>query len=92
MLMSSADSVVCRNVRGKPIKTILANGRRLEAMQRSLTYSSSEAKTFNDVARHEMIVKLLADIRVDLAICDIEGWDKKEYIRMLQNELNHFKL
>lgn len=49
-------------------------------------------KPFNDLARHQMIMKLLADIQMDLMVCEIEGWDKKEYIKMLQDELNHFKV
>lgn len=49
-------------------------------------------KLFNDLARHQMIMKLLADIQMDLMVCEIEGWDKKEYIKMLQDELNHFKV
>lgn len=38
------------------------------------------AKIFNDLARKKMQEKLLQDIRVDLMICEIEGWNKKEYI------------
>lgn len=50
------------------------------------------AKKLNDLARHQMITKVLRDISVDLMICEIEGWDKTEYIRMLQDELNLFKV
>ena len=46
------------------------------------------AKALNDLARHQMIVKLLADIRADLMICDIEGWDKKEYLDQIKSMLN----
>lgn len=46
------------------------------------------AKQFNQLARLTMINKLLVDIRKDLAICEIEGWDKKEYIQMIKNEIN----
>lgn len=56
------------------------------------TYTSAEAKAVNDAARHQMIRRLLADIRMDLQVCDVEGWDKREYIRMLQKEINHFKV
>lgn len=58
----------------------------------TLTYTSAEARAVNDIARHQMIVRLLADIRMDLQICEIEGWDKREYIRMLQSELNRIKI
>lgn len=45
------------------------------------------AKSLNKLARHQMIHKLMADIRLDLAVCEIEGWDKREYIDMLYKEL-----
>jgi hypothetical protein len=34
-----------------------------------------------------MICRLLADIRIDLEICELEGWDKMGYIRTLQKEI-----
>lgn len=36
------------------------------------------------LARHQMIKKLLSDIMIDIQICDLNGWDKTEYIRMIQ--------
>ena len=42
------------------------------------------APSLNRLAREQMKLKLLADIRRDLIVCEIEGWDKMEYI----NELN----
>ncbi len=42
------------------------------------------AKALNNLARHEMMLKLLNDIRIDLMICEIEGWDKKEYLEELK--------
>ena len=50
------------------------------------------AKTFNRMAREQMKSKLLADILVDLQVCDIEGWDKREYIRELQMMINDIKI
>ena len=47
------------------------------------------AKRLNELARHKMIVRLLDDIRIDLMICEIEGWNKLEYIRMLQEEIGN---
>ena len=46
------------------------------------------AKTANELARKKFQEKLLQDIRVDLMICEIEGWDKLEYIRELKNLIN----
>ena len=51
----------------------------------------STRRALNDLARHQTIWKLLNDIRMDLAICDVEGWDKCEYINLLQDMLNSFK-
>ena len=35
-----------------------------------------------------MIERLYKDILFDLQVCEIEGWDKTEYIRMLRDKLN----
>ena len=43
-----------------------------------------------ELARHEMIVKLEADILMDMQVCDIEGWDKTEYLKMLKDLLDRF--
>lgn len=53
---------------------------------------TAKAKALQNVARHSMILRLLQDIRFDLHVCEVEGWDKTEYIRMLQNELNRFEI
>ena len=50
--------------------------------------SDETAKALNDLARHQMIKRLLLDILADLAVCEIEGWDKMEFITMLQHELD----
>lgn len=46
------------------------------------------AKTANELARKKFQEKLLQDIRVDLMICEIEGWDKLEYIQEIKNLIN----
>lgn len=46
------------------------------------------AKALNDLARHQTIYKLLTDIQADLMICDIEGWDKTEFIKMIQKAVD----
>jgi len=45
-------------------------------------------RKLQELARHKMIVKLYADILADMRVCEIEGWDRMEYIRMLQDMLN----
>ena len=37
-------------------------------------------RVFNRLARERMKLRLLADIRMDLMVCDMEGWDKLEYL------------
>lgn len=37
-------------------------------------------KLVNDLARKRFELRLLADIRFDLSVCEIEGWSKTEYI------------
>ena len=46
------------------------------------------AKAFNDLARHTAILRILKDVRIDLEICEIEGWDKREYIKQLRKLLD----
>lgn len=35
-----------------------------------------------------MIYRLMMDIRMDLEICELEGWDKLEYINRLKAEID----
>ena len=46
------------------------------------------AKALNDLARHKAIVRILSDIRMDMEICEIEGWDKNEYLNLIRQLLN----
>jgi hypothetical protein len=46
------------------------------------------AKALNDLARHKAIIRLLNDIRIDMEICEIEGWNKTEYVGQLKKLLN----
>lgn len=41
-------------------------------------------------ARLAMICKLESDILTDMMICDIEGWDKTEYIRQIRAVINSY--
>lgn len=47
-------------------------------------------EALNKLARMQMVTRLEADILQDMMICDIEGWDKTEYIRQLYEVLDHF--
>lgn len=48
-------------------------------------------KRFQDLCRHVFIAKILADIRMDMAVCELEGWDKMEYINMIYEEMDRFR-
>ena len=37
-------------------------------------------RAFNRLAREKMKLRLLADISMDLMVCELEGWDKVEYL------------
>ena len=46
------------------------------------------AKALNDLARHTAIDRILSDTRVDMEICEIEGWDKREYLNLIRHLLD----
>lgn len=46
------------------------------------------SKTVNDLARLKFEEQILKEIMFDLMVCEIEGWDKKEYINELKKMLN----
>lgn len=46
------------------------------------------ARTVNQLAREKFKRQLLNDILVDLTICEIEGWCKREYISELKALIN----
>lgn len=48
-------------------------------------------RTFNRVCRESMKERLLRDILVDLTVCELEGWDKFEYLDELKKLIYSFK-
>jgi len=46
------------------------------------------AKNVNDLARLKFKEQLLKEIKFDLMVCEIEGWDKLEYINELKSLIN----
>lgn len=46
------------------------------------------AKTVNDLARLKFKTHLLQEITFDLMVCEIEGWNKKEYVNELKKLIN----
>ena len=47
-------------------------------------------RALNQLAREQMKLKLMADISMDLAICEIEGWDHREHLTDLHSLIAHF--
>jgi hypothetical protein len=45
-------------------------------------------KTVNDLARLKFKEQILKEIMFDLMVCEVEGWDKKEYINELKKLIN----
>lgn len=48
-------------------------------------------KALNVLARHQTIYNLYRDILIDMMVCEIEGWDKKEYLNQLKSVIEHFE-
>ena len=49
------------------------------------------AAVINKLSRKKAQERLLKDIAVDLVICEMEGWDKTEYINELIKLINSLK-
>lgn len=45
----------------------------------------------NVLARHQTIYNLYRDILIDMMVCEIEGWDKLEYLKLLKDVIEHFE-
>lgn len=48
------------------------------------------AFALNRLAREQMKLKLMQDIRIDIEVCRLEGWECKEYLRELKNIIDGF--
>ena len=46
--------------------------------------------TLNVLAREQMKLRLMQDIRVDIEVCKLEGCDYKEYLLELKNIIDGF--
>ncbi len=62
--------------------------RQNEKLKPTQVVDAHYARTVNDLARAKFMRKLLADILVDLTICEIEGWCKREYLNELAELIN----
>lgn len=50
----------------------------------------ADRKALNTLAREQLKFKLLNDIRLDIEVCKIEGWDYKVYLMELKEIIDSF--
>ena len=50
--------------------------------------NESISKSLNHLAREQVKLRILSDIKIDMAVCEIEDWDKTEYINELKELIN----
>ena len=48
------------------------------------------ALALNTIAREKMKLRLLKDIRVDIMVCQLEGYDYKRYLLELKQIIDEF--
>lgn len=53
-------------------------------------FDGDVAEPLNRLCRESMKQRLLTDIRVDIEVCRLEGWDCKEYILELKEIMDSF--
>lgn len=53
--------------------------------------TAEERWKINELARHQLIHRVYADILMDMQICKFEGWDTMGFIKQLQELLNSFR-
>lgn len=53
-----------------------------------LAVEKEAVKPLNQYAREQMKAKLCADILFDIQVCEIEGWDKLEYLEELKKMID----
>ena len=62
-----------------------------DSSDRKVTFSQmtkEERYQYNQGCRHMMIEKLYKEILWDIKVCELEGWDQMEYIRMIRKAIN----
>lgn len=47
-------------------------------------------RRLQELARHQFISNMLADILIDMTVCELEGWNKMEYIQQIYEEIAAF--
>ena len=52
--------------------------------------NEEERRALQELARHQMIRRLLSDIATDMNVCKLEHWDIYEFPRMLKKEIDRY--
>lgn len=52
--------------------------------------TEDERRKLNILAREQIKLKLLQDIRFDLEVCKLENWSYKEFLNELKEMIDHF--
>ena len=76
-------------IKNKSIDTVEKVEKKINSKNKTIDKTTAIAA--NQLARKKFEEKLLQDIRVDLMICEIEGWNKLEYIEELKKLINSIK-
>lgn len=63
----------------------------MKKLKTMITEDKDTRRALNDLARHQTICNLYRDILADMMVCEIEGWDKKEYLNQLKSVIEYFK-
>ena len=54
------------------------------------TSTQNIGKTLNQLAREQMKLRLMQDIRMDISVCQLEGIDYKPYLKELKEIIDGF--
>lgn len=53
--------------------------------------TEKDRRSLQRLAREEIKMKLLIDLRIDMEVCMLEGWDKTEFLKELKELINSFR-
>ena len=45
-------------------------------------------RKLQELARHQFITRMYKEILFDMQVCEIEGWDRMEFINQIKEALN----
>ena len=69
----------------KPVLDSKSDNHKINELEKEYVFP---AKSVNELARARFKEQLLKDIMFDMMVCEIEGWDKLDYINELKSLIN----